>query len=253
MNPFSRDRTATEVADGVHLLGTHRVNFYIVEEGDGLTLIDCGFQGHRRYLDRWLGLKGRTIGDIDAIILTHGHQDHTGFAEDLRRQGVPVHLHPDDDHHVRGSLRMKIPPQRLLKSLYRPSAMALLMEAAADGVFTQKALGPYDSISDGATLDVPGRPEVIAVPGHSPGSVSFHLPDRGVLFTGDALMTRDPFFGGDDRAIVFADHTDRDQACLDALPALRDYSSAALLPAHGEPWLEPDSVGRAINEAEIAT
>ncbi len=40
MNPFSSDRTATEIADGVHLLGTHRVNFYVVEEGDGLTLID---------------------------------------------------------------------------------------------------------------------------------------------------------------------------------------------------------------------
>lgn len=253
MNPFSRDRTATEIADGIHLLGTHRVNFYIVEEGDALTLIDCGFRGHRRYLDRWLEQKGRTIGDIEAIVLTHGHQDHTGFAEDLRRQGVPVHLHPDDDHLVQSSLRMKIPPQRLLKSLYRPSAMSLLMEAAADGVFIQKTLGPYESISAGTTLDVPGRPEVVAVPGHSPGSVSFHYPDRGVLFTGDALMTRDPFFGGDDRAIVFADHTDRNQACLDALPALISYSSAALLPAHGEPWLEPDSVGRAITEAEIAT
>jgi glyoxylase-like metal-dependent hydrolase (beta-lactamase superfamily II) len=250
-NPFSRDREPKEVADRVHLLGTHRVNFYVVEDGKGITLVDCGFQGHRRYLDRWLRRHGRTTADIEAIVLTHGHQDHVGFAEQLRRRGTPVYMHPADDHLVRG-LTIMIPPQRLLRSLWRPSAMSLLLEAAGDGVFTQPDLGAYVPIVRGQTLDVPGRPYVVPIPGHSPGSVSFHLADRGLLFTGDALMTRDPFFLGEDRAIVFADHTDRDDTCLEALSALADFSDAALLPAHGDPWMDAGSVGRALQEAVIA-
>lgn len=250
-NPFSRPRTGEELLDGIHLLGTHRVNFYVIEQGRSLTLVDCGFQGHRRYLDRWLERRGRTRADIEAVILTHGHRDHTGFAEELRRQGVAIHLHPADQHHVRGR-NTSLPPQRLVRSLWRPSAIGLLLEAAADGVFSQEDLGGFEAMVPGTRLDVPGRPEVVSIPGHSPGSVAFHLPDRGVLLTGDALMTRDPMFGGDDRAIVFADHTDRNQACLEALVALEPYRDAALLPAHGEAWLEAGSVGRAVSEAVIA-
>jgi glyoxylase-like metal-dependent hydrolase (beta-lactamase superfamily II) len=31
------------------------------------------------------------------------------------------------------------------------------------------------------TLDLPGRPQVIEVPGHTPGSVAFHLPAQGAV------------------------------------------------------------------------
>jgi len=250
-NPFSRDRDLEEVMDGVHLLGTHRVNFYVIEEGASITLVDCGFQGHRRYLDRWLAARGKSIANIEAIILTHGHQDHVGFAEQLRARGTPVYMHPADDHYLRG-VTLRMPPQRLLRSLWRPTAMSLLLEAAGDGVFSQPELGAYEPIIPGEYIDVPGRPFVVPVPGHSPGSVAFHLPDRGVLFTGDALMTRDPFFGGEDRALVFADHTDRNEACLDALSAFDSYADAALLPAHGDAWTAPGSVGRAVADAVIA-
>jgi glyoxylase-like metal-dependent hydrolase (beta-lactamase superfamily II) len=51
------------------------------------------------------------------------------------------------------------------------------------------------SFDDGMTLDVPGRPRVVAVPGHTPGSVAFHLPAQGVVFTGDALVTHDGLVG----------------------------------------------------------
>jgi len=250
-NPFSRPRAGEEILDGIHLLGTHRVNFYVIEDGRSLTLVDCGFQGHRRYLDEWLGRHGRTQKEIEAVLLTHGHRDHTGFAEDLQRRGVPVYLHPADEHHVRGR-NTSLPPQRLRRSLWRPATMGLFLEAAADGVFSQDDLSDFVPLVPDAELDVPGRPKVVPIPGHSPGSVAFHLAERGVLLTGDALMTRDPMLGGTDRAIVFADHTDRNRACLDALVALGPYGDAALLPAHGEAWLEPGSVARAVDEAVIA-
>jgi glyoxylase-like metal-dependent hydrolase (beta-lactamase superfamily II) len=44
-------------------------------------------------------------------------------------------------------------------------------------------------------LDLPGRPRVIEVPGHTPGSVAFHLPAQGAVLTGDALVTMDTMDG----------------------------------------------------------
>ena len=49
-----------------------------------------------------------------------------------------------------------------------------------------KAVSTY---GDGATLDVPGSPRVILVPGHTPGNAALHVPSRDTLFVGDAIAT----------------------------------------------------------------
>ncbi|KZS64749.1 hypothetical protein A4G28_12580 [Mycobacterium ostraviense] len=251
-NPFARPRPGDEILPNVHLLGTHRVNFYAVTDGRSVTLVDCGFDGHRRYLQRWLDMSGRRLSDVEAIILTHGHADHVGFAERLRRQGIPVYLH-DADTAFAMSPRGRRPPQRLRRGFWHASALGLLGEAALDGVFVQPVLKEVRRLSADSQLDVPGRPTVVAVPAHSAGSVAFRLPGQGALLTGDTLMTRDPMFGGADRAVVFAEHTDRDHAALEALIHLRPLADDALLPAHGEPWTDAEAVGRAIRQARIAT
>ncbi len=236
---------------GVHLLGSHRVNFFAVTEGRSVTLVDCGFDGHRRYLEAWLDRTGRRLSDIEAVILTHGHADHVGFAERLRRTGVPVWLDAADQAFAMCASGRQ-PPQRLKRSIWRPGALGLFAEAACDGVFSQPILKEVQTLVHDTTLDVPGRPLVVPVPAHSAGSVAFHLPQQDGLLTGDALMTRDPMFGGSDRALVFAEHTERDDAALAALSHLAPHRSSALLPAHGDAWVEPGAVGKAIDEAVIA-
>jgi glyoxylase-like metal-dependent hydrolase (beta-lactamase superfamily II) len=236
----------------VHVLGSRRVNFYAVEEGRSITLIDCGFDGHRRYLEAWLEQRGRRLSDVEAVLLTHGHADHVGFAERLRALGVPVYLDAADTSFAMSPAGRR-PPQRLLRSLWRPSVMGLFGEAVLDGVFTQPLLQATLPLPAGKPLDVPGRPVVVPVPAHSAGSVAFRFVERGALFTGDALMTRDPMLGGPDRALVFAEHTERDADAFDALRHLAPYGDDALLPAHGDAWVERGAVARAIREAVIAT
>lgn len=253
-NPFAHPRHGTEILSGVHLLGTNRVNFYVIEEGRSLTLIDCGFDGHRHYLQAWLDQRGRRFSDIEAILLTHGHADHVGFAERLRRKGVPVYLHHRDAHFAAHDALHSIPPQRLRHGIWRTSALSLFAEAVFDGVFTQPALKNSQIIKGAGALDVPGRLNVVVVevPGHSDGSVAFHLPNRNALFTGDALMTRDPMFAGSDGPIVFSERTSRNAEALAALKYLVPFGEAALLPGHGEAWTQTNAVQDAINAARIA-
>src|SRR5215208_885633 len=85
------------VADGVHRIGEHFLNWYLVEEGGRLTVVDAGLPASWRSLLEVLEGIGRAPGDIEALVLTHAHFDHIGFAERARSElGIPVWVHEND-------------------------------------------------------------------------------------------------------------------------------------------------------------
>src|SRR4249919_912953 len=87
----------TEVASGVHRAGSALINWFLVEDGGKVTLLDAGVPGYWPQLDEALAAIGRTRGDVEALVLTHGDGDHVGFAERLRREtGTRVFVHSDD-------------------------------------------------------------------------------------------------------------------------------------------------------------
>src|SRR4051812_45018321 len=87
----------TQVAPGVHRLGSALVNCYLIEDGNRMTLVDGGFPGFRAQLDSYLRSRGRSVGDIDAVILTHAHSDHVGMVEAVRTDApATVHVHSKD-------------------------------------------------------------------------------------------------------------------------------------------------------------
>ena len=85
-----------EVAPGVWRGGTRFVNFYLLEDSDGLVEIDTGLPAYRRHLDAALRRLGRVPADVKTVQLTHGHVDHVGCADHASSAGAPVHLHPAD-------------------------------------------------------------------------------------------------------------------------------------------------------------
>lgn len=220
-----------ELSPGLHRIGTDRVAVHLVVDETGVTIIDAGLAGHRRALLRELRGLGRGLGEVRGVVLTHGDTDHLGFAERLRADhGVPVHLRPADAARARGEERSS--PSwdgaRLLPTL------GFLVDATRHGGLRTRYLTETVPIEDGQTLDLPGAPRVIGLPGHSPGSVAIHIPAVRAVFVGDALTTRHVLTGV--TGPQPAPFTDDPELADSALDALRDLDVDWVIPGHGAPW-----------------
>ena len=149
-----------------------RTDAFIVDPGDDLDRL-------RRALDD----SGRTLA---AILLTHGHFDHTLAAEPLQKQtGAPVYVHPADAQMLRDADRCA----------WDPTICRLPLPSGA-------VVTAYPD-----TLSVCGETlRVLATPGHSQGSVCLYEPEGGILFSGDTLFRagygRTDLFGGSDADMV---------------------------------------------------
>lgn len=151
---------------------------YLWRDGDELTLIDTGPAGSAPAIAAACRDLGLGTAAIARIVLTHGHNDHAGAAAAVRAwHGAPVHAHRGDVALVEGTAP---PPEPVLADWERE-----LFDRIVPGVPPAPAC-PVDVVLDGGeVLDFGAR--VVPVPGHTPGSIALHLPERRVLFTGDTV------------------------------------------------------------------
>jgi glyoxylase-like metal-dependent hydrolase (beta-lactamase superfamily II) len=227
----------TQVAPGVHRLGNAFINHYLIEDGNRMTLVDGGLPGFRPQLDAYLRSRGRSVADIDAVILTHAHSDHVGIIEGVRTDApATVHVHNADAEMARTGKAHKRDGS-LVPYLVRPAVWRFLVVAARAGGLRTTKVAELATFTEG-DLEVPGRPRVIPTPGHSPGHVSFHLPDRGVLIAGDALCTYNPLTGARGPQLMPRAFAADGQQALASLDALERIDAGVTLFGHGEPWTD---------------
>src|SRR5579862_1068882 len=185
----------TKVAPGIYRL-THGIsNFYIVDRGGRLTLVDAGVPRDWSRFLVGLASMDRALSDLDAIVLTHAHSDHTGFAERARSTAaVKVWVHDADATVAKGGNpepnEGKAGPYLQHFEAWR-TLFGLLLTGGTKIVPILEA----STFVDGTTLPIPGRPAVIHLPGHTAGASALFLEDGGVLFTGDSLVMRNPLTG----------------------------------------------------------
>jgi glyoxylase-like metal-dependent hydrolase (beta-lactamase superfamily II) len=222
-----------EIAPRIRRIGTGLINVYLVEEAGSVTIIDAGAPGMWTDLSGELRQMGRSLDDVRAVVLTHGHTDHIGFAERIRSsQGVPIRVHELDAALARGEVKSG---QGWGKIRVR-SLLSFLLYGVRMGMLRIPPIREVVSYGDGATLDVPGSPRVIHVPGHSPGSAALHMAGMGALFIGDAIATRNVMTGETGPRI--APFTADRPAAIASLARLESIQAGLVLPGHGEPWTD---------------
>jgi glyoxylase-like metal-dependent hydrolase (beta-lactamase superfamily II) len=220
------------LAPSLHLIGSNIVNSYLLEEAGQVTIVDAGLPGYWRDLPAELRAMGRTIDDVRAVVLTHGDTDHVGFAERLRRErGVPVYVHELDAARARGEV--KKPGSGWGPIRIRP-LLGFLVYSGLRGGLRVPPLTEVVTFADGASLDIPGAPRIVHLPGHTPGSVAIHVPGVDAVFLGDAMTTRSVLTGEvGPRLAPFT--LEKDQA-LASLAKLDGIDATWALPGHGEAW-----------------
>jgi glyoxylase-like metal-dependent hydrolase (beta-lactamase superfamily II) len=192
------------------------VNCYLFVGSDRAALVDTGtgIADIRAIV--------RTLVDLPIVVLTtHAHWDHIGghglFDERL--------VHRLDA----GWLRNGIP--RSLESQRANLVLQPFTKAAPPGFSVERwephRGAPTGLLEDGDVIELGGRRlSVVHTPGHSPGHVAFHEPEREYLVTGDVLYrgTLDAFYESTD-PVAFARSIDK----LCALDRV-----ATILPGHNE-------------------
>jgi glyoxylase-like metal-dependent hydrolase (beta-lactamase superfamily II) len=239
-----------EVAAGVHRLTKGIVNWYLIEDGGKLVLVDAGAPGDWDLLVLTVAKLGRRLDDIDAVLLTHAHGDHTGFAERARTAvAARVWIHKADVELAGGGKRPKN-DGNILKYLARAELYRTLFSLARRGAARMVPIRELSGFSDGEVLDVPGQPRVLHAPGHTDGTAALNLESRGVLFTGDALVTRNPLTGRVGPQIMPSGFNRDTPAALSSLGNLDSVAADIVLPGHGEPWTH--GVSEAVRAAREA-
>ena len=216
-----------QIAPGIHSIGQEEgghVHAFLLDTGDGLTLIDTMYDDDGRHVLAELASMGKTIKDIKRIVLTHAHKSHVGGVAALKEgSGATVFSHAWETDIIAGrreATRVSKWPQKPLQVYRLQLGLAL-------------GLGKHNPCEVDTRLkagDHVGPLEVVESPGHTPGCLSFWWPAKKALFAGDVIATWPNFEAGWPGLTL-----DNDQN-LRSVHDLTAFSDAEILCiGHGEP------------------
>ncbi|MGW0996085.1 MBL fold metallo-hydrolase [Streptomyces sp. NPDC002523] len=223
-----------QVADGTFLVHGNHVNWVILKDGDSVTLVDTGYPGDRQGVLESLAEVGSSPEAVAAVLITHAHNDHVGSAEYLRgAYGTPVFLHPAEVPHARRDFLQQATVADVLRNAWRPGVVPWAVHVIRVGGAADHPVTAPDPFPAQGPLDLPGRPVPVHTPGHTDGHCVYHLPDAGIVISGDALVSGHATsrIQGPQLLLDFFQH-DRAGAVssLDLIGAL---DGDVLLPGHG--------------------
>jgi len=225
-----QERCVHTITDRFSLANTYLVNT------ERLFIVDPGSELNARltltYLQRFLR---RSADEVDLIVLTHLHPDHTDGVAYLRREcRVPVAASVVAQQLVQseqqGQVNRVIPHVTHLAGQMLPGTLHHFDLFPPNYSVQAKMVDLW--LEDVAGLPYHADWRVIASPGHTPESLCLYNPFTYELLCGDTLITMEggsPLIGG----------TTNRRQLHETLHTLRSLEIRYLYPGHGRPILSP--------------
>jgi glyoxylase-like metal-dependent hydrolase (beta-lactamase superfamily II) len=198
--------TTLEIAPGVTWLrmpmpiDLNHINLWLVEDGDGWTLIDTGYPVPM-CADVWMRLAATPLlqeRPLRRILLTHFHPDHLGLAGWLQAQHgpLPVWMAARGEAAARSMLEPATDQRRALSAAYIEShgiahALRFLDEIPSMTPRGGLLVAPQVTrhLRDGESFEIGAATwKVIESDGHADAHQSFHCAAAGVLVSGDQVL-----------------------------------------------------------------
>ena len=164
------------------------INGYLLEDDDGLTLIDCGWKADDvlAALEEGLALCGHTVRDVRRLLITHFHFDHYGLAGTLIGAGVPeLGMHERDWAFLRARRERRGDDDSIVNAWLERNGLPVQPEDDDDSWDRFDYVEPTRMVEDGEHI---GRLRAMFTPGHSPGHLCFVDTVSGRTFTGDHVL-----------------------------------------------------------------
>ncbi len=204
------------------------INQCYLLQGERIIMVDGGAPNQAKKFVKALERLSIQPGDIQLLVLTHGHWDHIGSAKAIKElTGAPIALHSRERDRLEKCLKSSPPGVTPwgkvlvgLMTIFTP----LIYFPATD---VNIVLG--DAEVSLAEFGIPG--EIIYTPGHSMGSVSILL-DSGEAFVGDLAMNMFPLRLTPGLPIL----AENMQKVKESWRLLLDRGAKTIYPAHGKPF-----------------
>ena len=162
------------ITPNLTLLRVNGWQLYAWHDDDAVTLIDTGAPGSGAAVLS-------ALPSVHRIVLTHGHFDHSGSAGELHQAtAAPVFAGVGDAAAIRTGAAL--PP-----AVFEDWEVPIYQRVSASLPDTAPPAPVKRELVDGDVLDFGGGAEILAIPGHTEGSIAIHLPRHGVLFAGDTI------------------------------------------------------------------
>ena len=223
------------------------VNVFLVEGGDGWSLVDGGEEtpDAERVLGETMKGAGLAPSDIKRVFLTHRHGDHLGFAAKLEAAGAELIMHGPERQAMLADAANGAWAPRQVVWLARHGVPRDDLGQNGMG-FTPREPYRFDhvtEVADGALLDLGGRPmRVMRTPGHTENHAVLIDEREGLLFSGDHLLplTSVVWFNSS----FTADNPLGDY--LDSMRRLAELRPPMVMPGHGQVIADPSARLKAI-------
>jgi len=225
------------------------VNVYLIE-GSPLTLIDTGPKtAHSsEALKRALAKFDYSTGDIERIILTHGHLDHFGQAGEVKRaSGAEICVHEWDEQVIcdLGTAMKKWKETNenfVMKTGLPRKIYEKIMQYQDLVMWVGEPVEIDRTLRDGDTISSDFELKVIHTPGHSPGHICLYAPSQKILFSGDHILrdiTPNPFVASSGRGLGLRNY-------LDSVRKIEKLDAEITLTGHGAPVEDLGAVIRSL-------